>query len=418
MSHFIPRLVSWNLTRRCNLGCAHCYLDAGARASELGELTSEEGQQFIDQLVDLCPGAMLVFTGGEPLLREDLNDLIFYAASAGLLPVLGTNGVLMTHDRARHLAESGLVGVGISLDSLIPEQHDTFRGMKGAWRRTVESIAICKRYRLAVQIHITATNANYYEIPDLIDFAVSQGVVAFHLFFLVCTGRGQHMTDITPSQYEAALSSLVAKQDEYRDRIMIRARCAPHFRRLVSAHIVELAASTAGCMAGITYCRVTPEGEVTPCPYMPLVAGNLRNDSLAHIWETAPIFHQLRQPELQGRCGGCEFSSLCGGCRARAYAVNGSLMAEDPWCEYQPGNGYSPSIVSLMEKSNNTPIEWSAEARDRLGRVPYALRPMIEKGVEAYARTKGWTTITPSVMADMRSKVGKITGIKQANHSH
>ncbi|MFQ5592817.1 MAG: radical SAM protein [Anaerolineae bacterium] len=403
MSVFAPRLVSWNVTRRCNLRCAHCYLDADARESGRGELTTAEGRRFIDQLAGLCTGAMLVFSGGEPLLRPDLPDLIAHAAGRGLLPVLGTNGVLLTDEQVRRLADSGLAGVGLSLDSLHPDRHDAFRGMPGAWRRTVEAVDACRRHRLAVQVQATVTRANYAEIPDLIAFAAAQGADAFNLFFLVCTGRGQQMADITPAQYETTLSSLVEAQRKYRGRMLIRARCAPHFRRLAHARSAELAASAAGCMAGTGYCRVTPEGDVTPCPYLPLAAGNLRGESLLDIWETAPVFQQLRRPALQDRCGACEYALMCGGCRARAFAASGDLMAEDPWCDYQPepvelAPRASPAAVS------NGELEWTREARVRLARAPAALRPMVEKGVEAYARSQGLVVITPAVMAELREK--------------
>ena len=398
MSDFAPRLVSWNLTRRCNLRCAHCYLDANARSSTEGELTNTEGRMFIDQLADLCPGAMLIFSGGEPLLRSDLGDLIAHAARRGLLPVLGTNGVLLTDQRAAELADNGLAGVGLSLDFLTPELHDDFRGKPGAWRQTVAAIEACQRHELPVQIHTSATAENYEEIPSLIRFASDQGAVAFNLFFLVCTGRGEEMTDITPSQYESALKFLTAAQVEYEGRLMIRARCAPHFRRLIHARSEGIAAITAGCMAGREYCRVTPEGTVTPCPYMPITVGDLRTNSLAHIWETAPVFQQLRRPVLGGRCGECEFGALCGGCRARAFALTGDLMAEDPWCEYQPQPTREP-----LSHPVGVP-QWTAEARARLERIPVALRPMVERGITAHARSQGLTMITPEVMAELRPK--------------
>lgn len=407
MKDYKPHLVSWNLTRRCNLRCVHCYLDASARASDQDELTTAEGRDFIDQLANFCPGAMLVFTGGEPLLRSDLNELIAYAAQNGLLPVLGTNGLLLTAERVQNLTESGLAAVGISLDSVDPQQHDDFRGMQGAWRKTVSGIEACQQQGLAVQIHTTATRANHKKIDQLIAFAADHNAVAFHLFFLVCTGRGQQMTDITPAEYSVALSALVAAQGEYQGQMLIRARCAPHFRRLAYSRNTELAASSAGCMAGTSYCRISPVGEITPCPYLPLSVGNLRNDSLADIWETAPIFNQLRQPILTGRCGVCEFGALCGGCRARAYSVNDDIMAEDPWCDYQHGEVENIPLAPIPS------LEWTPEARTRLERVPSALRPMVEKGVESYARSQDLMIITPGLMAEMRAKSARMGSFRR-----
>lgn len=415
MNNFTPRLVSWNLTRRCNLHCAHCYLNAGMRASGDGELTTRECLGFIDQLADYCHEAMLVFTGGEPLLRSDLPELIAHSSSRGLMPVLGTNGVLLTGERVKQLVGSGLSGVGISLDSLAPRQHDTFRGLPGAWHKTVAGIETSLKHGLAVQIHTTATRANYTEIPDLIAFAAERGAVAFNLFFLVCTGRGEQMIDISPTEYETALEHLMDAQVKYEGRLMIRARCAPHFRRIAHMSNPELTISASGCLAGTSYCRLSPEGEVTPCPYLPISAGNLRSESLAHIWETAPLFMKLRHPTLRGRCGECEFSVLCGGCRARAFAAEGDIMAEDPWCEYQPGNAknipYSPESIDL-----DSSLEWSVEAHARLARVPAVLRPMVKKGVEAYARSQNLPIITPELMAKLRAKGSKTMHARRTGH--
>ncbi len=405
MTDFLPRLVSWNVTRRCNLSCAHCYLEADSRSSGKGEMTTLEAIELIDQLAALCPGAMLVFSGGEPLMRADLSSLVAHAAGSGLMPVLGTNGVLLNDTRARDLAESGLKGVGLSLDSLDASKHDEFRGVRGAWHRTVAAIKTCHDHSLAVQIHTTATRDNHMEIPELIAFAAEQGAAAFNLFFLVCTGRGQGITDISAAQYEAALHLLASSQQEYQGRMLVRARCAPHFQRIAHASDASFAVATAGCMAGTAYMRVTPEAGVTPCPYLPIEVGSLRSEALADIWQTAPLFKQLRAPKLTGRCGVCEYEKLCGGCRARAFAASGDLMAEDPWCEYQPGqsNARAPEVQEV------DPI-WSEEAYVRLERIPAALRPMVERGVLAYARSKGMETITPELMQEMRSRAGRMNG--------
>jgi radical SAM protein with 4Fe4S-binding SPASM domain len=280
--------------------------------------------------------------------------------------------------------------------------------MPGAWRKTVSSIEACQENGLAVQIHTTATRANHTNIQEMISFAAEHNAVAFHLYFLVCTGRGQQMIDITPAEYSVALSTLVDAHEKYQGQMLIRARCAPHFRRLAYSQSAEFAASSAGCMAGISYCRITPEGEITPCPYLPISVGSLRKDSLAHIWETAQIFNQLQQPVLTGRCGVCEFGALCGGCRARAYAVNDDIMAEDPWCDYQPGE-----IGNILLKTISS-LEWTTEALTRLERVPPVLRPMVEKGVEAYARSKDLMIITPELMAEMRAKSARMGSFRRS----
>jgi radical SAM protein with 4Fe4S-binding SPASM domain len=405
MTKFVPSLVSWNITRRCNLNCAHCYLDARARESSKDELTGDEARLFIDQLAALSPGAMMVFSGGEPLLRPDLPDLVAYASGRGLLPVLGTNGVLLTDTVASKLADRGLAGVGLSLDSLDPARHDAFRGVPGAWRKTVTALDACHHAGLSVQIHTTATGENYHEIPELIAWADDHAAVAFHLFFLVCTGRGEQLTDISPTQYEAALSYLLEAEKTYRGRMMIRARCAPYFLRFAKSRNPEVATIAAGCLAGKTYLRVTPEGELTPCPYLPLVVGSLKVDSLAGIWNQADVLQRLRDPQLRGRCGICEFDKLCGGCRARAYASEGDLLAEDPWCEYQPA-GTRPELGASGGEPVLPEPAWTAEARARLARVPAALRHLVEKSVVAYAKSKGASAITPEIMAEVRARTG------------
>jgi len=414
MNSFFPRLVSWNVTSKCNLHCAHCYLDAGNSTAKVGELSTLESLDVIDQLADFSPGAMIVFTGGEPLLRPDLFQLIAYAAELGLLPVLGTNGLLLSPDRVAGLIESNLAGVGISLDSLDPDRHDDFRGLPGAWNQTIEGIENAMTAGLAVQIHTTVTSGNYLEIDNLMDFAAEKGAVAFHLFFLVCTGRGQQISDITPAQYEQALRSLVAAQEKYQGQMLVRARCAPHFRRLAYVQNEMLARSSVGCMAGRSYLRITPQGRITPCPYLPDVAGDLRRNSLRQIWESALVFQLLRQPDLRGRCGACEFSELCGGCRARAFATNGDIMAEDPWCDFQPGTSrkFPKKLVTIDEFQP----QWTNEARERLSRVPVALRSMVEQSVEAYAQSIEESTITVEILAAVRKKgMNRMTKSRIAN---
>ncbi len=412
----MPALISWNVTHRCNLRCAHCYLDAGTLTrGGADELSTNEGLTLVGQIAEFAPGTMLVLSGGEPLLRPDLLQLARYAAHRGLMVVVGTNGILLDDMLVGELMDCGVRGVGISLDSLDAERHDDFRGAPGAWERTRRGIAACYRQGLAFQIQTTVTTANYDEIPDLITFAAQQGALAFNLFFLVCTGRGQSLTDITPTQYEDLLSRLAKSGGKQtcpepwrRDGMMVRARCAPHLRRLAYQHDPTsplLIEDGSRCLAGVTYCRITPEGQVTPCPYMPIRVGHVREQSFAGIWRDAPIFHDLRNPILKSRCGRCEFATLCGGCRARAYATTGDYLEEDPWCAYQPG-----SDRRWFDRAHHKPpttarrVVWSEEAAARLEKVPLFLRNMVRRGVEAYAREKGLPVITPAIMSELKAK--------------
>ena len=394
---FVPYVISWNLTQRCNLRCKHCYIDAGTPMP--GELSTDEALHVLDEAAEVCREALLILSGGEPLLRPDLGALVAHAAALGMMVVLGTNGTLLTVDRAQALAGRGLSGVGISLDSLVPSCHDAFRGVEGAWRAAIQGIEAAQRAGLDVQIQMTLTRDTLPEVPEVIRFSRQAGVRILTIFFLVCTGRGQDLVDLTPEEYERALQWLVKLPS---DGVMIRPRCAPSFRRVLAQTKPDsiLLKSDAGrCMAGKSYCRITPDGKVTPCPYMPLVAGSLRESSFSTIWRSAPLFQALRNPALQGRCGDCEYKNLCGGCRARAFATSGDPLAEDPWCTYVPGTD------KPLPSHEETALNWTAEAEARLERVPFFVRRFVRSAVEAFARRQGVATVTPELLDEARRRM-------------
>lgn len=382
-----PEIVSWNITNGCNLRCAHCYLDAGV--TRKGELGTEECYQVLDQMAALGTG-MVILTGGEPLLRKDLLAIVCRARERGILTVMGSNGTLLDDSLAVACKEAGVRGVAISLDSLEAEKHESFRGTKGCWAAAVEGMHACIRQGLPVVVQTTLTSWNYHEIPSLIDFANSLGAAAFSLYYLVCTGRGEKLADITPQQYEESLASLVDAQARH-SGIMVRAKCAPQVGRI--AHQRGLPLPGGGCPAGVSYLRIDPEGQVTPCPYLPLVAGNVQSTPLGDIWKSAAIFRHLRSPVLGGRCGACDYRETCTGCRARAFAVTGDYLGEDPWCLHQPG---ITSTVALA------PITWTAEAQDRLQRVPSFVRSRVKIAVESHAREWGHSVVTVDLMAEVR----------------
>jgi radical SAM protein with 4Fe4S-binding SPASM domain len=389
-----PALISWNLTKKCNLRCPHCYLEAGAEAED--ELTTEECLGLIDEMKALGT-EMLILTGGEPLLRRDIYEIARYASDHGLWVVMGTNGVLVTDRVARKMVECGVRGVGISIDSLDPAKHNRFRGGPNAWELSVRALEICRAHGLEVLVQTTVMAMNYEEIPALIAFAREKGAWSFNLYFLVQTGRGQEMNDLSPQQTEAMLAYLVEVQDRYRP-MLVRSKCAPHFKRIAYERGLG-GLESGGCMAGTRYCRITPEGNVTPCPYMPVVAGNVRHQSLREIWETAPVLLRLRDLDrLKGRCGRCEFKALCGGCRCRAYTAFGDYLQEDPACTYQP-TGRALEAGEVL---------WSPEARARLERIPIAfIREKVREGLETYARRNGLHVITPQVMKEAMAGTGR-----------
>ncbi|QXD15938.1 radical SAM protein [Rhodocaloribacter litoris] len=382
---FTPSLISWNLTRRCNLRCPHCYLSAGE--AEADELSTDECLALLDELAALGT-EMLILTGGEPLLRRDIYEIARKASALGMWVVMGTNGVLVNDHVARKMVDCGVRGVGISLDALDPEKHDRFRGGPDAWKHSVRALEICRRHGLEVLVQTTVMEMNYDEIPALLDFAREKGAWSFNVYFLVQTGRGQALNDLSPERTEALLTRLVELQDRYRP-MLVRAKCAPQFKQIAYA-MGRGGLESGGCMAGTAYCRITPGGDVTPCPYMTVVAGNLRERSFTEIWQTSPVFADLRdRSRLQGRCGACEFNALCGGCRCRAYAATGDYLAEDPACTYRPTGR------PLAEP----PLDWSDNARARLERIPIAfIRDKVRRGVEAFARRHGLPRITHDVM--------------------
>jgi radical SAM protein with 4Fe4S-binding SPASM domain len=389
-----PYLVALNLTRRCNLRCAHCYLDAGTRGAGAGdELGTDEVLALLERIATLSRETMVVLTGGEPLLRPDVEGLARRAADRGLMVVVGTNGMLLDDRRVAALQAAGVRAVGISLDSLDPHHHDRFRGLPGAWQATLAGIDACRRNGLMFQIHFTVTDDNADELDDMVAFAGGAGAAVLNVFFVVCTGRGRTLSNISAERYEAVLRRL-AQAARTETALVLRARCAPHFKRL--AHELSLPITLAdgyeagGCLAGTRYCRVTPEGELTPCPYMELSAGSVRHNDFADLWTNAPLFAALRAPALEGRCGACEYSRLCGGCRARPLARDGNLMGEDFLCGYLPAGG---SLID-PEISEGAALAWSDEARARLAHVPAFVRRFVRRRAEAYARDCGEQTVT------------------------
>ena len=405
---FKPYLVALNLTKRCNLKCDHCYLDATTRAGGgSDELSTEECYRVIDQIAEVNRGCLLVITGGEPLVRPDIMDIARHAVGSGFMVVFGTNGMLINDRVAGELVEIGVMGVGISIDSLNPDTHNTFRGVPGAWEAAIAGIEACKRNGLQFQIHFSAQPMNYKELPDVIEWAHQLGARVLNVFFMVCTGRGEELTDITPEQYEEVLAFLVDTQDKYTD-MLVRARCAPHFKRLAYEKDPDSPLTKAqgymggGCLAGTNYARITPNGDVTPCPYMPLSAGNIRDTSFVDLWEKSDIFDSFRYPHLKGKCGDCEYSEICGGCRARPYVDHGDWMDEDQWCLYTPKGG--DKIKVAFNVPEHTDMEWDDAAKTRLGRIPYFLRAMVKKGVERHAHEHNIPLITVELMDELRQK--------------
>lgn len=399
-------LLAINLTRRCNLACAHCYLDAHTlKNGSVNELGRDEVCQLLDRITEKTTEVMVVLTGGEPLMRPDLESMVNFGTRRGLSMVVGTNGVMLTEKRVQSLKLAGAMGVGISVDSLDPEQHDRFRGRAGAWEKTLAGIEACRRHELPFQVHFSVTESNAGEVPAMIDFARASGARVLNIFFLICTGRGESMSDINPVTYEHVLNQLVEAQSENKE-LLIRARCAPHFKRIAYEHDPQSPLTRAkgyeggGCLAGIHYCRITPDGDVTACPYIPDSEGNIRQTPFWEIWEQSATFASLRSPSLKGKCSQCEYRQLCGGCRARPLALGGSFMDSDPWCSYQPT---SNSVIQPLIATPST-VTWTAEAEQRLQRVPSFLRKMVKNRAEAFVQELGENAVTTEHMATLAAR--------------
>ncbi len=450
-----PYVVSWNLTYRCNLACEHCYLDAGGAPlvgtenfADRSELGTDECFRVIDEIAAFAPECLTILTGGEPLLRRDILEIVRRASERELWVVVGTNGVSITENVARRLADAGARGLSLSLDALDADRHDHFRKVRGAWRNTVEGAEILHRTGLPFIVQTTAGSHNLGELDAIADFAHDRlAAKVWNLYFLVPTGRGQFVSDITPEQYDEVLASLYRIQRKYDRRMLVNAKCAPHYIKTVLENaspepgrgageptdpipshadwaqpglsaIRTYSGGAGGCPAGTHYMGIRPNGDVTPCPYLPVFAGTLRSSSLADLWTSSELFADIRRrTSLGGRCGECEMNGHCGGCRARAYGMTGDLMAEDPLCTHTPGKFVGSPLLALRGASRAGPPSplrgfgetppsirvrrriagddpWDDEAAARMKKIPAFVRGMVVKAVEGFCRRNGIDRVT------------------------
>ena len=388
---YTPRLIFWEVTKGCNLRCIHCR----ATATELmspSDLPTKKALDIISQIADFG-NPILVLSGGEPLYRADIFELAEYATSRGLRTALATNGTLVTKDVAQKIKQSGIKRVSISLDGADAATHDSFRGIPGSFDAAIYGMKNLQAIGVSVQINTTIARHNAHQLPAVLGLARTLGADALHTFLLVPVGCGVDIAAeqmVPPEEYEQMLNWFY--DQSLTGDIELKATCAPHYFRVArqrraadrmagreqppakpantseigptdmtmpgstgislkpgggppvghtghhGGHPGDMNAMTKGCLAGTGVCFLSHEGEVFPCGYLPALAGDLRKQSFADVWNNSAVFEALRDDDnLKGKCGCCEFRHVCMGCRARAFAATGDFLAEEPFCVYEPG---------------------------------------------------------------------------------
>jgi len=339
-----PFMVSYGITRKCNLSCKHCYAEATEEAAS-DELSTEEARRLIDELAD-WGAKFLVLDGGEPLLRPDFLEIASYASSKGLMTGIGSNGILIDKAMAERIKNTGIQSIAISIDSVRAEVHDTFRGKKGAFYQAMSGVAACKEVGLPFQFGMVIRKQTLSEVSDMLKLAVESGADGAEFFDLVEAGRariGCRGESLSPEERKRTMEWLAQAQIDC--PIIIRVPACPMYPLILQEREIkpkyfppELLAHIPyygrGCAAGMPfgYIRIAPNGEVNPCMLLQIDLGNIRKKSIQEIWNESPVLKQLRSRELKGECGQCEYKNTCAGCRGRAYEETGDVLASDPGC--------------------------------------------------------------------------------------
>ena len=353
------RLLFWETTIKCNLACAHC------RRVELDEsadkdLSTSQAKELIEQLADLGKRQpfmpILVFSGGEPLCREDLFELIGRAKSLGIVPALATNGTLIDATVAKMIKDNAIARVAVSLDGATADVHDRLRQLEGSFESALEGIRHLRDRKVPFQINVTLTKHNARQLEDIYELAKSLGAIALHVFMLVPVGCGQALAEtdmLSPEQYEQKMLEICRLDG--RGRLQMKVTCGPHYERVIRQQGLQRSRTEAdqsgdvvpgrnkqsrasrGCLAGLGVLFVGHQGDVFPCGYLPVKCGNVLEDQLGDIWYNNQDLARMRDSNgLEGKCGVCGYRQVCGGCRGRAYAATGNYMAEEPFCAYIP----------------------------------------------------------------------------------
>jgi len=333
-----PNHPVWEMTTACNLNCQHCHTSGGSPS--LGELDTEEARKMLREIASIDIFRMIVFTGGEPLVRPDIYELCEYSASLNLPVVIATNGTLVTPESARRLRDCGVLCLAFSLDGADAEVHNRIRGDKRAFQRAIQGIENWKALGMPVQVNITAMKENLQDISTILQLADDYDASIALLYQLIPVGRGQAIKEhsLSVEENRKLIETLYQAQEELGfiaepvgapqcwPFLLERGKNSP-LKRFLGRSLFK------GCTAGRGLCYIKPEGDVWPCPFLPLTAGNVREKTLDRIWDEGEVFALLRdRGNLKGECSRCRYRESCGGCRGRAYAQSGDFLEEDPYC--------------------------------------------------------------------------------------
>jgi AdoMet-dependent heme synthase len=346
---FEPKWIAWEITRRCNLNCIHCRSASEMTVENHPDFSLSQAKSIIDDIASYA-SPVLVLSGGEPLLRSDVFEIARYGTDKGLRMCLATNGTLVTDPICKKIKESDIKMVSMSLDGAKAATHDNFRNQEGAFDATMNAIKLFNKHAIPFLINSSFTARNQKEIPEIFKLVKSLGATAWYMFMIVPTGRGEEIMDeLIPQKLYDEILEWHYQTEKNETEMLMRPTCAPHYYRIVRQKAKEdgisfkrrnLKFSTGGskgCLAGQLICLITVDGDIFPCSYFPKSAGNLFSSSFKEIWENSKVFLELRDFKgYKGNCGRCEYLQVCGGCRARAYAVTGDYLAQEPFCNHEP----------------------------------------------------------------------------------
>ncbi|MEW6068739.1 MAG: radical SAM protein [Nitrospirota bacterium] len=346
---FIPKWIAWEITRRCNLKCIHCRSSSKIEVKEHPDFSTNEAFRILDDITSYAK-PVIVLSGGEPLLRKDVFEIAKYGTNKGLRMCLATNGTLVTDETCEKIKDSGIKIVSLSLDGSKEKIHDDFRNQKGAFAGSINAARLFKKHGIEFIINSSFTKRNQEDIPKIYKLAKELGATAWYMFMIVPTGRGEEIMNelISKEDYEEILDWHYHMEMDEKD-MLVRPTCAPHYYRVVLQKSKQEGAKferrtlkfstggAKGCIAGQLISLIDVDGNVLPCSYFPKAAGNIKKQSFKDIWENSELFRELRDfKKYKGKCGSCEYLSVCGGCRARAYSIYGDYLEEEPFCGYVP----------------------------------------------------------------------------------